>query len=110
MTQAWLNRIATAVPPHDIHSAFVEFGRDTFADMLRATGDQCWPSREIMKAAKIPARQTVSRRCFHLPKTDGLQKPEVSEWIAVMTFPRNGLTQQTMTPDTIYHICTIYCI
>ncbi|WP_428492798.1 type III polyketide synthase [Rhodopila sp.] len=32
MTQAWLNRITTAVPPHDIHEAFVEFGRDTVAD------------------------------------------------------------------------------
>ncbi|MDR3530867.1 MAG: type III polyketide synthase [Rhodopila sp.] len=32
MTQAWLNRIGTAVPPHDIHAAFVEFGRDTFLD------------------------------------------------------------------------------
>lgn len=32
MTQAWLNRIATAVPPHDIHAAFVEFGRDTLTD------------------------------------------------------------------------------
>jgi predicted naringenin-chalcone synthase len=31
VTQAWLNRIATAVPPHDIHAAFVEFGRDTLA-------------------------------------------------------------------------------
>jgi 3-oxoacyl-[acyl-carrier-protein] synthase III len=30
--QAWINRIATAVPPHDIHAAFVEFGRDTIAD------------------------------------------------------------------------------
>ena len=32
MTQAWLNRIGTAVPPHDIHAAFVEFGRDTMLD------------------------------------------------------------------------------
>lgn len=32
MTQAWLNRIGTAVPPHDIHAAFVEFGRDTLTD------------------------------------------------------------------------------
>jgi predicted naringenin-chalcone synthase len=32
VTQAWLNRIGTAVPPHDIHSAFIEFGRDTIAD------------------------------------------------------------------------------
>jgi predicted naringenin-chalcone synthase len=30
--QTWLNRIATAVPPHDIHTEFVEFGRQTIAD------------------------------------------------------------------------------
>jgi predicted naringenin-chalcone synthase len=33
VTQAWLNRIGTAVPPHDIHAAFVEFGGDTIADL-----------------------------------------------------------------------------
>jgi alpha-pyrone synthase len=32
VNQAWLNRIGTAVPPFDIHAAFVEFGRDTMAD------------------------------------------------------------------------------
>lgn len=32
MTQAWLNRIGTAVPPHDMHAAFIEFARDTIAD------------------------------------------------------------------------------
>jgi predicted naringenin-chalcone synthase len=32
VTQAWLNRIGTAVPEHDIHAAFVEFGRDTLID------------------------------------------------------------------------------
>jgi predicted naringenin-chalcone synthase len=32
VTQAWINRIATAVPAHDIHDAFVEFGRDTIDD------------------------------------------------------------------------------
>lgn len=35
MTQAWLNRIGTAVPQHDIHAAFVEFGRDTLVDWHR---------------------------------------------------------------------------
>ena len=35
MTQAWLNRIGTAVPPHDVHAAFVEFGGDTIADPHR---------------------------------------------------------------------------
>jgi predicted naringenin-chalcone synthase len=32
VTQAWINRIATAVPPHDIHDAFIAFGRDTIDD------------------------------------------------------------------------------
>jgi alpha-pyrone synthase len=32
VTKAWINRIGTAVPPHDIHAAFVEFGRDTLTD------------------------------------------------------------------------------
>lgn len=35
MTQAWINRIGTAVPPHDIHAAFVEFGRETVTDWHR---------------------------------------------------------------------------
>ncbi|HEY4174664.1 MAG TPA: type III polyketide synthase [Rhodopila sp.] len=35
MTQAWLNRIGTAVPAHDMHAAFVEFGRDTLIDPHR---------------------------------------------------------------------------
>ena len=35
MTQAWLNRIGTAVPPHDIHAAFVEFGRSTLTDWYK---------------------------------------------------------------------------
>jgi len=35
VTQAWINRIATAVPPHDIHAAFVEFARDTLAGSYR---------------------------------------------------------------------------
>lgn len=32
MTQAWLNRIDTAVPPYDIHDAFVEFGSNSLID------------------------------------------------------------------------------
>ncbi|MBS0641779.1 MAG: type III polyketide synthase, partial [Proteobacteria bacterium] len=35
MTQAWLNRIGTAVPPHDIHAEFIAFGRDTITDPHR---------------------------------------------------------------------------
>lgn len=35
MTQAWINRIATAVPPNDIHGEFVEFGSDNIIDPHR---------------------------------------------------------------------------
>jgi predicted naringenin-chalcone synthase len=35
VTQAWINRIATAVPPFEIHDAFVEFGLDTIAEPHR---------------------------------------------------------------------------
>jgi predicted naringenin-chalcone synthase len=31
MTQAFINRIATAVPPHDVHDAFLRFGRQMLA-------------------------------------------------------------------------------
>ncbi|HQT76603.1 MAG: hypothetical protein B7Z80_10625 [Rhodospirillales bacterium 20-64-7] len=48
MTQAWINRIATAVPPHDIHGAFVEFGRDTLVDAhKRALFDRMAAMAEI---------------------------------------------------------------
>jgi predicted naringenin-chalcone synthase len=33
VTQAWLNRIGTAVPPHDIHAEFVEFAQTALSDM-----------------------------------------------------------------------------
>jgi len=36
VTQAWLNRIGTAVPPHDIHAEFVDFGRTTALDSRTA--------------------------------------------------------------------------
>jgi predicted naringenin-chalcone synthase len=32
MTQAWLNRIGTAVPPHDIHAEFIDFARTALPD------------------------------------------------------------------------------
>lgn len=31
MTQAWINRIGTAVPPYDIHAEFVDFARSVLA-------------------------------------------------------------------------------
>lgn len=36
MTQAWLNRIGTAVPAHDIHAEFVDFARSAMTDPHQA--------------------------------------------------------------------------
>jgi predicted naringenin-chalcone synthase len=36
LTQAWLNRIGTAVPPHDIHAEFVDFARTALPDTRSA--------------------------------------------------------------------------
>lgn len=35
MTAAYLNRIATAVPPHDVHQAFIRFGQSQLQDDRR---------------------------------------------------------------------------
>ncbi len=32
VTEAWINRIGTAVPPHDVHAEFVAFGRTLLPD------------------------------------------------------------------------------
>ena len=32
MTEAWINRIGTAVPAHDIHEDFVDFARSVLDD------------------------------------------------------------------------------
>jgi alpha-pyrone synthase len=37
LTQAWLNRIGTAVPPHDIHAEFVDFARTALPDSRATT-------------------------------------------------------------------------
>jgi alpha-pyrone synthase len=54
VTQAWINRIGSAVPPHDIHAAFVEFGRDTFTEWhMRMLFDR------MVKMADIEHRYAV---------------------------------------------------
>ncbi len=32
MTQAWINRIGTAVPPYDVHAEFIDFGESVLTD------------------------------------------------------------------------------
>jgi alpha-pyrone synthase len=52
MTEAYINRIATAVPPHDVHEAFLRFGRH----MLR--GD----NRRMAVFDRLARRSEISHR------------------------------------------------
>ena len=60
VTQAWLNRIGTAVPPHDIHAEFVDFGRTRFptgAASHCSTAWSHWPTSSTATAIFAPGRK-----------------------------------------------------
>jgi predicted naringenin-chalcone synthase len=62
MTEAFINRIATAVPPHDVHGTFLQFGRD----MLQ--GD----NRRLALFDRMAERSGIAHRYSFLePGADG---------------------------------------
>jgi predicted naringenin-chalcone synthase len=56
---AWINRIATAVPAHDIHAAFLEFAETTLPDAK---------TRNVF--ARMAARAGIAHRFSHLRPGD----------------------------------------
>ncbi len=56
MTEAYINRIATAVPPHDVHRAFVAFGHS----LLEAN------QRKAILFGRMVERAGIERRFSHL--------------------------------------------
>ena len=56
MTNAYINRIATAVPPHDIHRAFVRFARTLLSE-----------SRDRSLFDRMEAKAQISHRYSVLP-------------------------------------------
>jgi predicted naringenin-chalcone synthase len=62
MTEAYINRIATAVPPHDVHTIFLAFGREMLAD----------DSRRLALFNRMADRSGISHRYSFLePAPDG---------------------------------------
>lgn len=62
MTEAYVNRIATAVPPHDVHTIFLSFGREMLA------GD----SRRLALFNRMADRSAIAHRYSFLePAPDG---------------------------------------
>lgn len=70
MIQAWLNRIGTAVPAHDIHAQSVDFARTLITDeRIAALGDGPAPDieRRYTILATGPCRGTASSTLPLLP-------------------------------------------
>jgi len=57
LTTAYINRIATAVPPHDIHPAFVRFGRTLLE------------SREQSVFDRLAVKAQIAHRFSVLPRS-----------------------------------------
>src|ERR1700761_8639718 len=62
MTEAYVNRIATAVPPHDVHTIFLSFVREMLAD----------DSRRLALFNRMADRSAIAHRYSFLePAPDG---------------------------------------
>lgn len=61
MTEAFINRIATAVPPHDVHASFLKFGKE----MLR--GD----NRRLALFGRMAERSGITHRYSFLKPSAG---------------------------------------
>lgn len=87
MTDAYLNRIATAVPDHDVHSAFVAFADNLLADAPDAR------SRALFN--RMASRSGIAHRYSilapHEPACQGTPEPHTTEfWVNAHEFYRRG--------------------
>ena len=74
VTQAWLNRIGTAVPSHDIHAEFVDFARTALADARsRALFDRMADLADIEHRFSFFAPGPKPRD--HVLDSDGFYRP-----------------------------------
>lgn len=85
MTTAYLNRIATAVPPHDVHEAFVGFARTILRD-----------NRRRMAFDRMAERAQIDHRWSSLdPDTElGYGDPAESRFYTLGAFPGTAARMQ----------------
>ena len=115
MTQAWINGIGTANPPFDIHDAFVEFGRDTFADPhKRALFERMVPLAEIEHRYAIV--EVAPRPRDTVLDTRGIYRrgafPTTAERMALYEPHALELAMQAvraLEPDGVTHLIVVSC-
>ena len=84
MTTAYVNRIGTAHPPHDVHDAFVAFGRGLLAD------DK---SRQVFD--RLADRAAISHRWSHFqPSPAGADDVDSTGFYRRGAFPTTGARRQ----------------
>ena len=80
MTEAYINKIATAVPPHDVHQAFMQFGRSLLE------GDE----RKSILFGRMAERAEIDHRYSYLspePLPDGAEGIYATDFYTRKTFP-----------------------
>ena len=114
MNQAWLNRIATAVPPHDIHAAFVEFGRTrlpTGTNVRCLTGWQVWPTSSIATPSSSLGRSHAIRYSTRPASTAGAF-PSTAQRMGLYEPHALNLAMQAvraLEPDRVTHLIVASC-
>ena len=80
MTTAYINRIATAVPPHDVHEAFCRFARSLFE------GDR----RSRLLFERMASRSGIEHRYSCLRPGDGERAVDADDFYLRGKFPDTG--------------------
>jgi predicted naringenin-chalcone synthase len=85
MTEAYINRIATAVPPHDVHDAFLSFGRHMLG------GDK----RRLALFDRLAQKAQIAHRFSFLSAAqDAVQAVDAQGFYRLDHFPGTGARMQ----------------
>lgn len=91
MTTAYVNRIGTAHPPHDVHDAFVAFGRGLLAD------DK---SRQVFD--RLADRAAISHRWSHFqPSPAGADDVDSTGFYRRGAFPTTGARMKVYAANAL---------
>ena len=91
MTTAYINRIGTAVPPHDVHEAFVVFARTLLAD-----------ERTRVVFDRMAERAGIEHRySFLCPGEPGATRVDAEGFYCRGTFPGTGARMARYQADSV---------
>ena len=91
MTTAYVNRIGTAIPPHDVHDAFVAFGRTMLAD------DK---SQQLFD--RLVQRAAIQHRWSHFqPSLPGVDDVDTTGFYRRGCFPSTGARMRIYSQNAV---------